>query len=807
MTPQCRRSDRAFYLALACSSAPFYLAFILRTSFVFEDRRVFTLFDDAMISMRYAQNLAAGHGLVFNAGEPAVEGYTNLLWTLWMAAIHRLPLDESKLPLAVMLCGLGILFANLWAVRRIAERLAGGSTAVTRAAVCLTAFHYPLIFWTLRGMEVGLLTLVVDLAVLDALDLAERFATGRLLRLCGLAALAALIRPDGVVPFVVIALFAAVHVPRRAAAAVGALTLSLAATVAANTVFRIEYYGQALPNTYYLKMTGGPALARVAHGFAVFVGLCLAHLFAPLIAAAAAAPRRRDPTHRLLAAVFLSQCAFSIYVGGDAWEFASFANRYVTVGMPALLVLAASGLSAIARLPERRLGRLAAAAFGFLGVVLLLQGSSLFGGTGRFRELVHFDRYPLLPRVVAALSILLGATTAAGWIASLASPRVFVSFLTASRSLLGTTEARRLRTAAGLVLLLLNGPDFVRWATDNGIQVEAEKRWAEIGLRLRRMTTPRARLAVVTAGTIPYFSRRAVVDLLGKSDPVIAEGPRHGDVPQARLRPGHDKWNYAHSVGRLRPDVIVQLWHPTDDDFRYIESLGYERLANSALVATDSREVDRAALAALDLFVIASAPGHPRLRAPIERPLKAGGAAVVRVAGVERVLDPVDQQRRRHLQPIGDPVEQKPARATRRAGTDRAESEAQRRPQDVNVVGEHGDVAEIDVFPRDRDLRVAGLGGHARDALEVMPPAEAQQPRVERRVAGQHGEQRRGEHRSAPPPGTEPAAQRRARQQHEEGRAGAQVAHGEERKPARQGDQQRQENGAEEESGERLPVA
>src|SRR5689334_12867356 len=37
--------------------------------------------DDAYISYRYAQNLVAGQGLVFNPGE-RVEGYSNLLYVL-----------------------------------------------------------------------------------------------------------------------------------------------------------------------------------------------------------------------------------------------------------------------------------------------------------------------------------------------------------------------------------------------------------------------------------------------------------------------------------------------------------------------------------------------------------------------------------------------------------------------------------------------------------------------------------------------------------------------------------------------------
>src|SRR5262249_17994384 len=43
--------------------------------------------DDAYISSRYAQHLVEGHGLRFNLDprEPPVEGYTNFLWTLWLA--------------------------------------------------------------------------------------------------------------------------------------------------------------------------------------------------------------------------------------------------------------------------------------------------------------------------------------------------------------------------------------------------------------------------------------------------------------------------------------------------------------------------------------------------------------------------------------------------------------------------------------------------------------------------------------------------------------------------------------------------
>ena len=49
--------------------------------------------DDAFISFRYAENMAAGHGLVWNAGEDPVEGYTNFSWTVLIAGAIALGFD------------------------------------------------------------------------------------------------------------------------------------------------------------------------------------------------------------------------------------------------------------------------------------------------------------------------------------------------------------------------------------------------------------------------------------------------------------------------------------------------------------------------------------------------------------------------------------------------------------------------------------------------------------------------------------------------------------------------------------------
>ena len=162
------RLDPVLALAIA-AQVLFGAAFIATTRFDVHGQTYFTLFDDAMVSMTYARNLAAGAGLVWNPGGPAVEGYTNFLWTLWMAALHLAGAPESHVALLVMVSGLAILVANLVVVWKLA-RLISTSATTTHLTVLVVSLCYPLIFWTLRGMEVGLMALVINLALLNALS-------------------------------------------------------------------------------------------------------------------------------------------------------------------------------------------------------------------------------------------------------------------------------------------------------------------------------------------------------------------------------------------------------------------------------------------------------------------------------------------------------------------------------------------------------------------------------------------------------------------------------------------------------------
>ena len=107
------RAVEGVFIALTCLVFVLWAGlFIRESSFVSSDGvRRFCLADDAMISMRYAWNLAHGSGLVWNPGE-RVEGITNLLMTLLMATL-LLVLSKGAAVLAVQL--LGIVFVLLTA--------------------------------------------------------------------------------------------------------------------------------------------------------------------------------------------------------------------------------------------------------------------------------------------------------------------------------------------------------------------------------------------------------------------------------------------------------------------------------------------------------------------------------------------------------------------------------------------------------------------------------------------------------------------------------------------------------------------
>ncbi|HKJ26775.1 MAG TPA: hypothetical protein VJ965_03975, partial [Anaerolineales bacterium] len=214
--------------------------YIYKTSFVLDGTRYFSLNDDAMISMRYARNLANGQGLVWNAGGERVEGITNLLWAVFMAFFHLFPIPTPKMALAIQVSGAVFMAVNMVLVKKLAERLTDNPFAIF-GAVMLTGFYGPLNNWALLGMEVSVLVMLVSWAALIALKASDekRFTPWPYLIL----GIGTLVRFDLVVPFiVVIAVMAFFDTERRKQHLLVGIGL-LAAFLLGQTIFRLMYYG------------------------------------------------------------------------------------------------------------------------------------------------------------------------------------------------------------------------------------------------------------------------------------------------------------------------------------------------------------------------------------------------------------------------------------------------------------------------------------------------------------------------------------------------------------------------------------
>ena len=108
--------------------------------------------EDYMITLRYAENLAHGHGLVYNVGE-RVLGTTTPLYTLLLALAEWLRLSPTWFGKSLNICADGALclLVYLWLAHEGRER-AG------RIAAFICAVHPLHLQWSISGMETELVT-------------------------------------------------------------------------------------------------------------------------------------------------------------------------------------------------------------------------------------------------------------------------------------------------------------------------------------------------------------------------------------------------------------------------------------------------------------------------------------------------------------------------------------------------------------------------------------------------------------------------------------------------------------------------
>jgi hypothetical protein len=320
------------------------------------------LVDDAFIFFRYAANVLAGHGVVFNPGE-RVEGYTSALWlmTLIVTGSARVDPELAVRVLGSVLAAAGVIVTARFPVGSVAR----GDRWIAWSAAALLALSAPYHVWAVHGLETAMFTLFVVLGVRgDVRDMRERVTSSTTPLWHSLGALT---RPEG-------ALFFVVHLVRRVASATTARErlaafrscIPFAATVGVQVVLRFAYYGDVVPNTFHTKVGFTPAVG--ARGLAYAGSFFLdwrASIFVLLLPALWAARARRDL--RYMWAVCATYVAAIVAEGGDAFP----AFRFLVPIFPVLYLLVAEGAATLVPLVARRTNpRVAAGCVGALVVAL-----------------------------------------------------------------------------------------------------------------------------------------------------------------------------------------------------------------------------------------------------------------------------------------------------------------------------------------------------------------------------------------------------------------------------------------------------
>lgn len=478
-----------------------------------------SLFDDAMISMRYARNIAHGLGPYWNASDK-VEGFTNPFWTYLMSTVYFLTgSNDRAAPVAIQILSAGFLSSNCYAFAIISGKLKfqAGTLPVSGHKLNLLwigaslspVLFYPNVYWSLMGMEVALLTVISSLIFIIVF---EDEIVGQLESTCSSSiklffvfiacAVGQSTRPDFLL--FPVSVLAVKLITRRNAGSPQYLQFSLSALaglllgICTIAIWRIHYFGTIVPNTYLLKVKGVDIGIQLASGFG-FVAPMLAYYLCFLILSLYILITRKRYATPLYASVvyFIVSLAYQIRVGGDPWSYwRVFSTAFVLMSFSSFVAL-------MPRVSSRE---------------------ALFNIEGP-------------PKVIALRSYFHSALPHLLWI----------SILISNFNFLKTDLIRPLKAS-----LINREPFSVYQVADNRQNIKTAK-------FLSRILPKKSKIAVFWAGTIPYYMPEYyAVDFLGKSDKYIASladrgGPSWGGM---KTVPGHNKYDLNWTLDTYFPDWI-----------------------------------------------------------------------------------------------------------------------------------------------------------------------------------------------------------------------------------------------------------
>lgn len=317
-----------YFFTLLCFYFLYLLFLIYRTTFEINGQIYFSLFDDEMVSMRYAKNLVLGNGLTWNIGE-RIEGFSNPLWTFYMAFWHTFGLPDRLNSLPILLTNVLFLLINLFYLKKITELVVSKNTLAVFLSVLFCAFYFSINNWAILGTETTPLMLITTFSAYSFLK--NNFRIINFLML----GIGVLIRLDFSVIYLTFLTILFFQKKQEKFFSGGLIFVGI---ILLQFGLRFGYYGEFFPNTYYLKMTGFPIILRIMRGLYYFAEFALKSGIIFILPFIFITNIRKI---YLLILLLGAGSLYSIYVGGDVWEYFGGANRYLAVVMPLYFVILA----------------------------------------------------------------------------------------------------------------------------------------------------------------------------------------------------------------------------------------------------------------------------------------------------------------------------------------------------------------------------------------------------------------------------------------------------------------------------------
>lgn len=351
------------------------------------------IIDDAGISYAYARSLAQGYGLVSQPGMPPVEGFTNFAWVLLLTPFFWLGLFDPIVTPKVI--GIALTGLTFWLAARTLQQVSAHPRLAAFVVLSLLAFNTSFVVWSISGLENPLFAFLTALLLYRLTTWQDALHTpARAAHLALLAFLITLTRPDGALYFAVYPALLALQAARqngslRAATRAGAVYAAVfALALGALTLFRWQYFGDLVPNTFHVKGSGMAEnlvnlLLLTPHAFqrvfelfysvlSYFGGFLLTGM---LIAITALIARRQFPAALSPAALMtLASMALYALMPLDWMGEARFSTPFY---VPFLILMFGVGATTLKHLPLTPINRNRLA---FLTLTLTLLTSAAAGG-------------------------------------------------------------------------------------------------------------------------------------------------------------------------------------------------------------------------------------------------------------------------------------------------------------------------------------------------------------------------------------------------------------------------------------------